>query len=408
MPSMPPMLPPPGHADPFVPMPPPARHPADSIVLPEAKLPSRWKRPIKHTGVVWVMAIAAAAWCAGMLGVYVGARLQTNETSTAYRSSTQPVVIGGPRDELLEQRLDVAGVNAALAPSVVAVSSDIGSNGLTGEGVGTGVVLTEDGQILTNAHVVEDASEVRVRLFGELDPRPAKVLAIDPSNDLALLQVEVTGLSPATLADPSTVRVGDEVVAIGFALDLDGEPSVTLGIVSALNRTILTEIGALDGLIQTDAAISSGNSGGPLVNAAGQVVGINTAVARGDSETAASNIGFAISMNQVLPELEILRAQANGEEFASGFLGVQLGERSDGGAGAPVTEIVPASPAEDAGIETGDIVIAIDGQDIYGSGGVIGAIRDNKPGDQVTVVIERDGEEKTFEVILTDRPPQEG
>ncbi len=388
-------------------MPPPATG-AESVVLSKARLPSRWKRPRTPRRAIWLAAIVVTAWCAGLLGVYVGARIEKNDSANSFNGSTQPVVIGGPRDESLERRLDVASVSAALAPSVVAVSTDISSGSDSGEGVGTGLVLTADGQILTNAHVIADASSVRVRLDGERDPREAKVLAIDPANDLALLQLDVTGLTPATLADPTSIRVGDEVVAIGFALDLDGDPSVTLGIVSALGRTILTDTGALDGLIQTDAAISSGNSGGPLVNAAGQVVGINTAVARGDSQNAASNIGFAISISQVLPELDLLRAQADGEEFESGFLGVQLGERTDGGVGAPVTEIVAGSPAADAGIETGDIVIAIDGQDVDGRGGVIGAIRDNAPGDEVSVVIERDGELKTFEITLAERPPEAG
>jgi putative serine protease PepD len=365
---------------------------------------------MRHPRAIWVAAIIGAAWCAGLLGVYVGARIERNDSTSragSVRSSSQPVIVAEPRDDALDQRLDVAAVNAALAPSVVAVSTEIGEGSASGEGVGTGVVLTEDGQILTNAHVVADATDVRVRFHGEIDPRPAEIVATDPANDLALLQVDISGLTPATLADPTSTRVGDEVVAIGFALDLDGEASVTLGIVSALDRTILTETGALDGLIQTDAAISSGNSGGPLVNAAGEVVGINTAVARGDASNAASNIGFAISISQVLPELEMLRAQAEGEEFESGFLGVRLDERSDGGRGAAVTEIVPESPADDAGLETGDIVVSIDGQVIYGSGGVIGAIRDNQPGDEVSVVVERDGEEKTFDVTLTSQPPED-
>lgn len=353
------------------------------------------------------MALAATAFLVGLLGVYVGARIH-NDGPSALRASTQDVVVGGPRDSALERRIDVAAVSSALAASVVAVSTDIAAGSANGEGVGTGVVLTADGQILTNAHVVDGATQVRVRLAGERDPREAKVIAADPANDLALLQVGVTGLQPATLADPSSVRIGDEVVAIGFALDLDGDPSVTLGIVSALNRTILTASGALDGLIQTDAAISSGNSGGPLVNAAGQVVGINTAVARSDPGNSVSNIGFAISIGQVLPEIEVLRAQANGETFRSGFLGVQLGERTDGGRGAAVVEVVPGSPADKAGLKAGDIVIQVDGQDVDGSGGLIGAIRDNKPGDKVTVVIERGGTQTSFDVTLTDRPAEPG
>ncbi|MEO6123644.1 MAG: trypsin-like peptidase domain-containing protein [Ilumatobacteraceae bacterium] len=369
-----------------------------------------WKRPIKHTAAVWTAAAMFAVATAGVFGVYVGARIERNDGSRpASAVSNSPVVVAAPRDESLDDRLDVAAVNDALAPSVVAISSAIGQGDTAGEGVGTGVVLTADGQILTNAHVVADATRVRVRLHDELDPIDADVIAIDTDNDLALLQVDATGLTPATLADPDSTRVGDEVVAIGYALDLDGEASVTLGIVSALNRTILTKSGALDGLIQTDAAISSGNSGGPLVNAAGEVVGINTAVALGGGENSANNIGFAISIKQVLPEIDILRTQAaGGGEFKSGFLGVQLGERTDGGTGAIVTDVVPGSAADKAGIEVGDIVIEVDGQLIYGSGGLIGAIRDNAPGDTVTVVIERDGKQQEFEITLTDRPPESG
>ena len=139
------------------------------------------------------------------------------------------------------------------------------------------------------------------------------------------------------------------MVAIGFALDLDGGPSVTLGIVSALDRTLDSPRGALDGLIQTDAAISSGNSGGPLVNDAGEVVGIDTAVARGDAITAVSNVGFAISVGEALPIIESLREQADGAAV-EGFLGVGLDDRIDGGQGAIVAEVEPGTPAADAGV----------------------------------------------------------
>ena len=172
-------------------------------------------------------------------------------------------------------RLDVAQVAEYVAPSTVTVSADIGG----GVSLGTGVIISEDGEILTNAHVVDGAAEVRVRLMGETEPREVTVLATDRGNDLALLRMAGDGIEAATFADPGSVRLGDDVMAIGFALGLDGEPSVTLGIVSALDRSVGQGDVFLDGLIETDAAISSGNSGGPLVNAAGEVVGINTAVA---------------------------------------------------------------------------------------------------------------------------------
>ena len=396
------MLPPPRADDLNTLMPPPN---IEAGVITQRSV---WKRPLKHTTLLWALALVCAAWTAGLLGVYVGAKINRTNPSTNYRNSTQAVVLGTPRDAAFNGRLDVAAVTERLRPSVVAVSSDITDKTGGGEGVGTGVVLTADGQILTNAHVVEGATEVRVRLAGERDPRPAKVLARDTGNDLALLSVDVTGLVPATFADPGNVRVGDEVIAIGFALDLDGEASVTLGIISALDRTVLTEAGALDGMIQTDAAISSGNSGGALVNAAGEVVGINTAVARSDATNIASNIGFSISMAQVLPEIDVLRAQASGVNKGQGFLGVGLGERIDGGRGAVVTGITEGSPAADAGIKIDDIVVELDGVAIDGAAGLIAGVRDHSPGDVITIGIERAGAKQTFTLVLVERTATTG
>ena len=160
-----------------------------------------------------------------------------------------------------------------VGPSVVTVSSVIDNGQLAGEAVGTGVIISADGEILTNNHVVAGGGDVHVRFSGNTEPTPATVVATDPDNDLALLRVDVgADLPAATFADPASIHIGEPVVAIGFALDLDGDPTVTSGIVSAVDRTLsISQNEALDGLIQTDAAISSGNSGGPLVNAAGQV-----------------------------------------------------------------------------------------------------------------------------------------
>jgi len=200
------------------------------------------------------------------------------------------------------------------------------------------------------------------------------------------------------------VRLGDEVVAIGFALGLDGDPSVTLGIVSALDRTIGTDGAFLDGLIQTDAAISSGNSGGPLVNARGEVVGINTAVARDTATSAATNIGFAISVKEALPVIEELRAQTGDDPRAEGYLGVELDDRRDGGQGAVITSVQDATPASDAGIEAGDLVVAVDGAAIDGATGLVASIRDLQPGDSTTITVVRNGERIDLTVTLIDRP----
>jgi putative serine protease PepD len=216
--------------------------------------------------------------------------------------------------------------------------------------------------------------------------------------------IDAADLVVATFAKPGSVRVGDQVVAIGYALALDGGPSVTTGIVSATKRTIFTESGALNSLIQTDAAISSGNSGGPLVNLRGEVVGINTAVARGDNTSSANNIGFAISVDEVLAVLEQLRAQAAGEPRREGFLGVSLETRTDGGAGSIIATVQPGSPAEEAEIRVGDIVLAVDGEPVNGQAGLVAAIRDRSPGDSVTIDLVRDGERLAVTAVLAARP----
>ncbi|MGA1554844.1 MAG: S1C family serine protease [Ilumatobacteraceae bacterium] len=353
---------------------------------------------------VWpiVVLVVAGMVGSGVLGGVVARELDSD--GPPQRSSDVALDVGAERDGDLPW-IDVAAVADRIAPSVVTISADIDTGGFgQGGSVGTGVITTADGEILTNAHVVDGATEIRVRLTGETEPRPATLLAIDPGNDLALLRIDGDDFIPARFAAPDSARIGDEVVAIGFALDLDGAPSVTLGIVSALDRTITIDDGALDGLIQTDAAISSGNSGGPLVNALGEVVGINTAVARGGFGTAASNIGFAISVEEVLRVVDQLRAQADGEVRVEGYLGVSLGDRGDGGQGALISRVEPDSPADEAGMADGDIVIAIDGNTVDGAAGLVAAIRDRGPGESVELTVIRDSGTTTLTATLVERP----
>jgi putative serine protease PepD len=199
--------------------------------------------------------------------------------------------------------IDVAGVIAKVEPSVVSITANVvvqqGPYRAQGEAAGTGVILDSAGHVLTNAHVVSGAQDVSVNIDGE--DRSATVVGADTGHDIAVLQLDdPTGILPATFAS-GDAAVGDQVVAIGNALALDGGPTVTQGIVSALGRSIDTsEGGSLTGLIQTDAAISSGNSGGPLVDADGEVVGINTAVAASNDQQQASNIGFVIPIANAL------------------------------------------------------------------------------------------------------------
>lgn len=298
----------------------------------------------------------------------------------------------------------IAAVANALSDSVVTITGLGGSGGLdevTGLSTGTGVVISPEGEILTNAHVIEGSSEVRVRFVGETEPRVARLVATDVGNDLALLRVSAGDLKPVRFAAPGSVRVGDPVVAIGNALDLDGGLSVTSGIVSALRRSIVTESGVLNRLLQTDAPISSGNSGGPLVNLRGEVVGINTAVARGSSSSAANNVGFAISVEEILRVVEQLRVQTGQRE--EGYLGVGVSRRTDGGAGAIITSVEADSPASEAGIRSGDVVLSVDGEPIDGQTSLMAAIRDSSPGQSVEIVLWRGGERVTVVAVLATR-----
>ncbi len=254
-----------------------------------------------------VLAATVALATAGVGGGFVGARLAGHDTKVIVEK-TVPATVRTSTVDTANARgsIDVEAVVAAVRKSVVRIQSQIvQDNGFfqqTGTAVGTGVIVSSDGYVVTNAHVVDSASSVAVTLDAQTARHPARIVAADPSRDLAVLKIEgLSGLTPATFAPTSSVRVGQDAVAIGEALALAGEPTVTRGIVSALDRSVDEDTGAtLTGMIQTDAAISSGNSGGPLVDAAGHVIGLNTLVAASSNTTAANNIGFAIPSDHVL------------------------------------------------------------------------------------------------------------
>ena len=378
---------------------------APTISTPLPPPPPAMKSRRKLRALTLACVVVAIGFGSGILGTIAADKWNITIGSTRISgSSNAPLVTSEvDSDDPSLGTTVVAQVVNQLADSVVTINSQISDATGEGEASGTGVVLTSDGEILTNAHVVEGATKVSVRFAGETEPRTATVLASDPGNDLALLKIDATNLKPATFARPGTIRIGDQVIAIGYALALDGGPSVTSGIISALKRTIITESGALNGLIQTDAAISSGNSGGPLVNLRGEVVGINTAVARSDVNQAATNIGFSISVDEIVPVLEQLRSQASGVVRQEGFLGVGLAARTDGGQGAIITSVQPDSPASLAGIQEDDIVLSVDGEPIDGQAGLVAAIRDAAPGQTVEIEILRGVKRLTVKATLVAR-----
>jgi S1-C subfamily serine protease len=257
--------------------------------------------------------VAASVVVASVLGGFAGGAIAERVTSSGAASST--ATLTRANTSFSTASLDVASVLAKVKPSVVSIETTIsmrqGGSVAQGTGAGTGIVYDDSGDIVTNAHVVEGATSVEVTVPGDATPRAATIIASDSSNDIAVVRVsDTTGLVPATFGDSASMQVGDQVIAIGNALALEGGLTVTEGIVSAVDRSIETDTSTLTDLIQTDAAISSGNSGGALVDAAGEVIGINTAVASSSGTVQASNIGFAISIAKATSVAKTLLAQA--------------------------------------------------------------------------------------------------
>jgi S1-C subfamily serine protease len=287
--------------DPLAPRP---TSPATHLPPPPPPRPARGgrHRPALVAGLVAVAFVAGAG--GGLLAP--NDDTDTGETTDAEAS---PVAISPGAD------LDVPALVDTVESSVVSIESSVeeqwGPYVRQGTGAGTGVVL-DDGYIVTNAHVVEGSTAVTITPASGESPRPATLVGLDSAADIAVLHVDdTTGLTPANFADAAEIGVGDDVIAIGNALALEGQLTVTRGIVSATERSIDTASGTLNGLIQTDAAISSGNSGGALVNADGEVVGINTAVAQSSGGVSASNIGFAISADSALATIGRLIDEAS-------------------------------------------------------------------------------------------------
>jgi S1-C subfamily serine protease len=271
----------------------------------------------KHTltARTWVWVVVLTAVIAALVGGGVG--------YVAARHSQQTIVERfNPNSPGLTRLADTQAILAKVEPAVVSISTEgVGRTRDQGVvGAGTGMILTADGQVLTNNHVVAGASTVTVTLFGQTDPLPAKVIGTDPAQDLALVQIENQhGLPTVDLGDSNAAQVGDDVLAIGNALALSGGLTVTEGIVSSKNRALTATSDLtgrsenLTGLIQTSAAINSGNSGGPLVNSEGQVIGMDTAVAESTQGNApAQNIGFAIAVDTIKPLLGLLRSGGTG------------------------------------------------------------------------------------------------
>jgi S1-C subfamily serine protease len=323
----------------------------------------------------------------------------------------------GPGDPDIELKQDVRPVEPSattelverVLPSVVNVKATL----VGGQGEGSGVIIDESGVVLTNNHVVQNAVSVEVVFNDGTDPVEGTVIGGIPTRDLAVIQLPGGNYNAVRIGSSERLRLGDEVVAIGYPLGLGG-PTVTRGIISGRARTIETEVEVgdesipveLEGLLQTDAAINPGNSGGALLDASGRLIGINTAVAG-----LAENIGFAIAIDDALPTVEQILDEPEDDHA---WLGVQtspldpatasqLGFDADT-AGVLVVGVFPETPAAEADLPEGAVIAAIDGRQIDAPVDLTRAITEHEPGDVVEIELITTNGRRTLTIELAARP----
>ncbi len=343
-------------------------------------------------------AFAAIAIAAGTAGGAIAGHEATNTNPAA--ATTSPAANGGFNTTSASPspavKTDVSDLISKTLPGVVSISVVLDG----GQAAGTGFIITTDGEIATNAHVVADATKIDVA-FSDGTSASAKVLGVDRTDDLAVIKVDKTGLTALPLGNSTDLRIGEPVVAIGNALALTGGPTATEGIVSALDRTIDTNDGEhLTHLVQTDAAINPGNSGGPLLTLDGKVVGINSA---GSQD--AQNIGFAIAIDTAKP---IVAQLQQGKTVTKAYLGVSTtpidattAARSgvDIDHGLLVVDVAGESAASAAGVQPGDVIVSINGTATNDNTTLGDVIRQTGAGKVVHLEIFRDG--KTIKVDAT-------
>ena len=392
---------------------------------PAATPPVTDERPKERTGAWrWVAVAAVAAVIGAAVGGGVVAAAGHGGTTTDVKE-----ISAGPA--LLNGTANIEAVIAKVLPAVVSIDATSpapasqsifggGTTGQTQEDQGTGVIITSNGEVVTNNHVISGATTITVTLYGQTKAMPATLVDTDTANDIALLQITgASSLPTVTYGNSTNVQVGDGVVAIGNALGLSaGTPTVTQGIISAEGRTVQagdsgsTSTETLTNMFQTDAAINPGNSGGPLVDSSGKVIGMNTAVASStDGTSQAQNIGFAIPSNKILGELGDLRAKKIGGQASSGngFLGVSIETLTSQlrsaynfvpTQGAVVTQVESGSPADVAGLQEGDVITSLDGKPVTSADQLASAIQADKPGQSVSLGLYRGQAQLTVTATL--------
>lgn len=342
---------------------------------------------------------------------------QDNAKETKPALSSDTPEIGGAAPEIDATTSPIVQIAKEVGPSVVGVAVSVnkpilGQQGPTEQqsGYGTGIIITQDGYIVTNNHVVNGSDSVKITLFDGAE-YAAKVVGTDATTDLAVLKIDATGLTPAALGDSAAMEVGENVIAIGNPLGASLAGSVTSGIVSALNRNISTN-GFSQEYIQTDAAINPGNSGGALVNMKGQVIGINTLktyLAGYDDygvPIGTEGIGFAIPINSAKPIVEQLMTTGSVQRPGIGISCLVDETNQYNAAGAPVgvtvVNVTENGPAAKAGIEAYDIVTSIDGTATDSAETLTTAIQNHNIGDKIELTVWRNGKEYKAVVTVGD------
>jgi len=367
------------------------RHPSE-VGLQRAA-PSTSRRQLWAVGIM--SALAASLLSTG-LAVVAGSLLDQGNGSGTLRSTVLPAPLPGTRDSVVD-------VAQRLRPTIVQLRVDGGRGGS-----GSGVIFRNDGHILTNAHVIEGGTNVTVVLSNGREVA-AGVVGSDAASDTAVVKIDDGPYPVARFGTTADLKVGQPAVAVGSPLGLAGGPSVTAGVVSGLHRTVLTHNGAqaLVDMIQIDAPIAPGSSGGALLDGQGDVIGITTAVAV--TGTGNDGFGFAIPIDAARVVADQLIATG---KVTNVWMGVECSDLDDATAvdlhvagGTMVDGVRSDSPAEHAGLTTRDVIVAIDGRPVMSLGMLLVRLRQHHPGDVVTLDVVRDKSHRSMAVTIAERPP---
>jgi S1-C subfamily serine protease len=363
-----------------------------------------------------VVAGLIIAVMAGTIGGAIGAAFARRHPASA-ADPTSRIPATSPTAPPTTGNANSADVAAKVSPCVVDVTSTLSYQKATA--AGTGMVISPNGEVLTNNHVINGATKVTVQIDGQGRLYQAKVVGTDPSEDVAVLQMTgASGLRTCKLGDSSRVTVGTPVVAIGNALNQPGPPTVTDGTITAMNQSITAgDPGGpsenLTGLLETNAVLRPGDSGGPLANGAGEVIGMDTAASGGRRFRSGSTTGFAIPINKakaIADQVMAGKASSVIHIGPSAFLGVEVAPTANGGSngssnGVSLSGVVPSTPAQSVGLASGDTIVAIDGKSVSAPTDLTQAISAHHPGDRIQVAwVDQAGQHHNATVQLAIGP----